>query len=181
MFERYSERARRAIFFARDEALRRSAEAIETSDLVLGLTRDPHREGCPFSFLHDRSAEFRGLMDAGELDGEKVVARNIPLTTKAKMALRDAADEADQDGSPSIDADHLFRGILRTDDPTSNKLKGAGWTLEDVRKASKDVKRSKPKMNWFRRRILWRRAKLGLIALAVAAFVVAILYMHFQS
>ncbi len=40
MFERYSERARRAIFFARNEALNRTASAIETSDLVLGLLHE---------------------------------------------------------------------------------------------------------------------------------------------
>lgn len=61
MFERYTERARRVIFFARYEALSRNAPAIETSDLLIGMTYDKHQPDCPFAFLHDRRDEFRKL------------------------------------------------------------------------------------------------------------------------
>ena len=97
MFERYTERARRAIYFARDEALRRRSETIETSDLLLGMSREKHQPDCPFSLLYDRRAEFRELCGFPPLSDEKPHPKDIALTNPSKMVLAYAAQEADLD------------------------------------------------------------------------------------
>lgn len=62
MFERFTERARRAIFHAKYEALARGSNEIEPKDIVLGLTWDPHQPGCPFAKIHDDADELRRLI-----------------------------------------------------------------------------------------------------------------------
>jgi hypothetical protein len=59
MFERYTEEARRAIFFARAESLFRKAPAISVQDLLLGLTREKKSRANYISELSSHAAEFR--------------------------------------------------------------------------------------------------------------------------
>jgi ATP-dependent Clp protease ATP-binding subunit ClpC len=180
MFERYSERARRAIFFARDEALRRNAGAIETSDLVFGLTRETPEPGSPISPLHERTAELRVLFGAKAFTAEKTAPADIPLTPQSKLALGYAAQEADRDGTYPIDADHLLRGVLRTDDSTAKKLAQAGWTLKGLRAASRTARQSQSKARLpFRRRLKIYRLRI-ILGLGFAAFIAAFLYMVLQ-
>jgi ATP-dependent Clp protease ATP-binding subunit ClpC len=180
VFERYTERARRTIFFARDEALRRKASSIETSDLVLGLTRDKHQPDCPFSFLYDRAAEIRMLLGYPELAKSELMVRNVPLSDMSKRALAYATKEANRDSSYSIDADHLFRGVLLTGDTVAFRLESAGWTIEAARRDSKRTQTGQQNMrsHFFFIKVYRRRLFL---CLAAIAFVAAIAYMHFQN
>lgn len=182
MFERYTERARRSIFFARYEALRRDTSAIEPSDLLVGMTHDRHQPDCPFAFLYDRRDEFRGLCGYAPLDGEKPTERKLPLSEISKKVLVYVAQEADRDRRYGIDEEHLFRGLLLAGDATSALLLRLGYTLDAARTASIVAQRSQPDMP--RRRIRRLRASLKRNRVLVfAAFVIAaaVLYKHFQK
>ncbi len=180
MFERYSERARRAIFFARNEALNRTASLIETSDLVLGMLHEAPEPGSPLTPLHERAAELRTLFAAKVFPLQVRISSNIPLTPASKMALAYAAREADRDGTPIIAPEHLLRGVLRTEDSTAKKLAQGGTTLKAMRIAAKAAHNSKPDaplpLRW---RLRIYRLRI-LLAVGFAIFLAAVLYMHFQ-
>jgi ATP-dependent Clp protease ATP-binding subunit ClpC len=184
LFERYTERSRRAIFFARYEALRRDADAIETSDLVLGLTRDEHKPDCPFSFLYARATEIRKLFGPENLSEAKTVERNLPLTETSRNALAYAEREAERDARYDIDAEHLFRGVLHTCDATALKLNAAGWTLKGARAASETVQKSHPSLRLGVAMRFWhfkRYRRRAFLFVAIFGCVIAILYMHYQK
>jgi ATP-dependent Clp protease ATP-binding subunit ClpC len=180
MFERYSERARRAIFFAREEALHRNANAIETSDLVLGLLREAPERDSPLTPLHEQVAELRTLFAVEAFPPDSRILADIPLTPGSKMALAYAAQEADQEDTHIIVPDHLLRGVLRTEDGTAKKLAQRGTTLRSMRSASNASRHGKPKptlpLRW---RLRIYRLRI-LLAVGFAVFLATVLYMHFQ-
>jgi ATP-dependent Clp protease ATP-binding subunit ClpC len=180
MFERYSERARRAIFFARNEALARNASVIETRDLVLGLLHETPEPDSPLIPLHHRAAELRILLAAELFPPELRILADVPLTPGSKTALAYAAQEADRDGTRTIDPNHLLRGVLRTGDSTAKKLAEEGTTLKSMRSASDASRHGKPKAPLpFRWRLRLYRLRI-LLAVGFAIFLAAVLYMHFQ-
>ena len=172
MFERYTERARRTIFHARNEALSRGACRIEPKDIVLGLTHDAHQPGCPFAKLHDNATELRSLIAPETSPEDPLEKGGIPLSVASKKALAYAAQEADRDRSSVIGSDHLLRGVLRTEDETADKLVSAGYTLSAMREASKEAcpsARLEVAHIWWWHRLSRRRLVLG------TAFIVAVL------
>jgi ATP-dependent Clp protease ATP-binding subunit ClpC len=182
VFERYTERARRSIYFARYEALHRNATAIETSDLLVGMTHDKHQPDCPFAFLYDRRDEFRELCGFSPLNGEKPIEIDLALSETSKKVLGHAAKEADRDRRYALDEGHLFRGLLLVGDTTSALLLRLDYTLDTTRAASVVAQRSQPDMPRRRARrlhALLRRNKFLMIAALVIA--AAVLYMHFQK
>ncbi|MGA7158985.1 MAG: hypothetical protein WBY53_19220 [Acidobacteriaceae bacterium] len=139
MFERYTQPARRAIFFARDEAILRGATAIAPVDLVLGLSREEYPPGSPLAALHENAAEIRSLLGVEPISESNHTSIDIPLTDASKRALAYATEEAERDASHDITAEHLLRGVLRLDDPTTSTLSAAGWTLKGMRNAHEPI------------------------------------------
>jgi ATP-dependent Clp protease ATP-binding subunit ClpC len=181
MFERYTERARRVIFFARYEALRRASQQIEPRDIVLGLTYDPHEPGCPFAKLHENAAELRALISPEPAFCGPAENRNLPLSDASKRALAYAEQEGRGDGRYSIGSDHLLRGVLRAGDETAVKMVSAGYTLSAMRKASKEAYRLNPDG---RGPLGWRFKRLAaplLLSVIVILFIAAILYLRSQN
>jgi hypothetical protein len=116
MFERFTEPARFAIFYARFEAQMRNSEWIETEHILHGL------------FYKDESSPQDSLARA------KVPASHgdIPLSADAKQALAYAAEEAESRGSSSIDIRHLVLGLLRLpDSPAALALNRLGITYDE--------------------------------------------------
>jgi ATP-dependent Clp protease ATP-binding subunit ClpC len=142
MFERYTERARRTIYHAKYESLRRGLREIEPKDIVLGLTRDAHQPGCPFEILYLEANEIRELIDPKPFYGPPA-NWDIPLSASKKV-LAYAALEAKMDRRYSIGSDHLLRGVVRFGDETAIKMSAAGYTLLELRKASNDAHRLSP-------------------------------------
>ena len=139
MFERFSHRARRAVFHARNEALARHANEIELNDLVLGLCRDPHQPNCPFSKLHEEEARIRTILEAGPIAPAFPKDKVIRLSKTSKKALVYAAEEAARDRQQTIGSDHLLRGVLLTDEPVVAQLTEAGYSLAAMREGSKQA------------------------------------------
>lgn len=116
MFERYTEKARRVIFFARYEASQYGSRQIETEHLLLGL-------------LREGQAMIRNLLGSGldlkEIRTEiekKIVKRElfatsveVPLSEGSKKALLFAVEEAQEQGVHYIGEEHLLLGLLRVE------------------------------------------------------------------
>lgn len=122
MFERYTESARRVIFFARYEVSQSGGMAIESEHLLLGLLR----EGGPVVSRFVRDATLADLRD--EITGrmtpkEKVAASvDLPLSIECRRILAYTAEEAERLNSDHIGTEHLFLGMLREEKSEAAQL-----------------------------------------------------------
>ncbi len=137
MFERYTEKARRAIFFARYAASHHGIAEIDTRCLLLGILRAD--KDLMSRLLPSGSEEIARLsadVDAlfPESTQEIPTGVDMPLSDTAKYALAYAAEESARLGHKSIDGAHLLVGLLRTNGPEVACLKAHGIDLERVRR-----------------------------------------------
>jgi ATP-dependent Clp protease ATP-binding subunit ClpC len=114
MFERYTERARRVIFFARYEASQFGSTTIETEHLLLGLIRED--KNLTTRFLRNSSSieNIRKEIEGRTTIREKVsTSIDLPLSNECKRILAFAAEEAERLNHRHIGTEHLLLGILR--------------------------------------------------------------------
>jgi ATP-dependent Clp protease ATP-binding subunit ClpC len=115
MFERYTERARRVLFFARYEASQLGSVSIETEHLLLGLIREG--KGLTsriFARSHLSLETIRKEIEGRTVFREKVsTSVEIPFSAETKRVLQYAAEEADRLLHNYIGTEHLLLGILR--------------------------------------------------------------------
>jgi hypothetical protein len=115
MFERYTEKARRVIFFARYEASQYGSRMIDTEHLLLGIVREDKLISL---MLGDGAAEkIRTQIDVQVPKHEAIpTSVDLPLSETAKRVLKDASEEADGLNHRHIGTEHLFLGLLREKD-----------------------------------------------------------------
>src|SRR5499426_824341 len=115
MFERYTEKARRVIFFARYEASQFGSPYIETEHLLLGLLREDKALTNRFLRSHASSVEsIRKQIEGHTTIREKVsTSVELPLSKECKRVLANAAEEADRLSHKHIGTEHLLLGLLR--------------------------------------------------------------------
>lgn len=114
MFEKYTEKARRAIFFGRYEASQFGARCIETEHLLLGLLRED--KGLTHRFLRESTPaeNIRKQIEASTVAGEKVsTSVDMPLSDESRRVLDHAAEEAELLLHQHIGTEHLLLGLLR--------------------------------------------------------------------
>jgi len=111
MFERYTEKARHIIFFARDEASQTGSHSIETEHLLLGLLREakPLFEKVN---VEEMTKELRGAVHV-ERAGEGDVAADLPLSQSAKHVLMCAMREAEHLKHGHVSPEHILLALLR--------------------------------------------------------------------
>ena len=181
MFERYTENARRTIYFARTEALARGSSEIATKDILLGLTYKHYEELSPFAMLHSKREELRALMGAPTIE-KMPEARDIPLARESKIALAYAAREVDGDKQFSLEPHHLLRGLVLVGDSTSVALIGLGWNIEMLRALSRENQRLFPAKRPPLRRVLkLYRPLLLRIVIPLALLAALIFYLRWQQ
>lgn len=135
MFERYTEKARRTIFFARYEASQFGSPEIESEHLLLGILR----EGKALASLllsSDASVEsIRKQIEAKATFREKSsTSVDLPLSNECKRILAYAAEEAHRLAHKHIGAEHLILGILREDSCFAARLlRERGLNLDETR------------------------------------------------
>ena len=136
MFERYTEPARRALFFSRYEASQFGSLSIEAEHLLLGLIREDKAltswifEAAHLS-LDSVGEEMRRRANSREKIGTGV---EIPFSAETKRALQFAADEADGLLHKHIGPEHLLLGLLREEESFAvSILRKAGVGLAGVR------------------------------------------------
>ena len=136
MFERYTERARRVLFFARYEASQLGSISIETEHLLLGLIREG--KGLTsriFARSHLSLENIRKEIEGRTVFREKVsTSVEIPFSTETKRVLQQAAEEADRLLHNHIGTEHLLLGILREEHSVAASiLSEKGMRLNTVR------------------------------------------------
>jgi len=139
MFERYTEKARRVIFFARYEASQFGATQIEAEHILLGIMREDRHLTARF-FTHSPNAfdVFESMRK--EIEGRTILRERIstsvdlPLSGEAKRVLAFAAEESDQLGHRHIGPEHLLLGLLREENSIAAKILSAHeLSLAEVR------------------------------------------------
>ncbi len=115
MFERYTEMARRVIFFARYEASQFGASTIEPEHLLLGLSREDKPLFARFLTDGKQSLEFiRGQIEQRRVTRERIPCSvELPLAEETKRALFNAHEEGERLGDRHIGTEHLLLGLLR--------------------------------------------------------------------
>ena len=136
MFERYTERARRVLFFARYEASQLGSVSIETEHLLLGLIREG--KGLTsriFARSHLSLENIRKEIEGRTVFREKVsTSVEIPFSAETKRVLQFAAEEADRLLHNYIGTEHLLLGILREErSVAASILMEKGMRLNTVR------------------------------------------------
>jgi len=136
MFERYTELARRTLFFARYEASELGSLAIGTEHLLLGLVREG--KGITSRLFADAGVARHSLRDEirSRMTFHEKVATSveIPFTAETKRVLQYAAEEADRRQHSYIGTERLLLGVLREERSTAASiLTSHGITLESAR------------------------------------------------
>jgi ATP-dependent Clp protease ATP-binding subunit ClpC len=135
MFERYTEKARRVIFFARYEASQFGSPFIETEHLLMGLLREDKALTNRFLRSHVSVESIRKQIEAHTTIREKVATSvDLPLSNEGKRVLAYAAEEAERMGHKHIGTEHLLLGLLREEGSfAADLLNERGVKLEAAR------------------------------------------------
>jgi ATP-dependent Clp protease ATP-binding subunit ClpC len=129
MFERYTEHARRIVFFSRYEASQFGSPYIEPEHFLLGLLRERSSLGdlLPLSLTLDGARkEFQAMLPVGEKSSTSV---DLPLAQGCKRILAYGAEEAERLRDEYIGPRHLLLGLLREETLASAMLRRHGLDL----------------------------------------------------
>jgi len=135
MFERFTIKARRVMFFSRYECATHDAPALGPEHILLGLLREDRsltkkHTGTPL----DVEAIRAEVAASNQPPPRPVSPLDPPLTDATKCVLALAAKESEQLGHAEIGMGHLVLGILAEDDSlAAHILKARGITLEAYR------------------------------------------------
>jgi bifunctional UDP-N-acetylglucosamine pyrophosphorylase/glucosamine-1-phosphate N-acetyltransferase len=135
MFERYTEKARRVIFFAWYEASQFGSPTIETEHLLLGLLREDIALTNRILRTHASVESIRKQIEAHATHREKVsTSVDVPLSDESKRVLAYAAEEAERLGHKHIGTEHLLLGLLRAEKSfAAQMLDERGVKLKETR------------------------------------------------
>lgn len=124
MFEKFTERGRKVIIYAKEEAERRQNDYLGTEHLLLAILRD--EDSLPISILKKMGLSIEDLKM--EIDRNLPLGSNIltfgdiPFTPRAKKVLELAVEEARLLGHNYIGSEHLLLGIIREDEGIAGKI-----------------------------------------------------------
>src|SRR5437870_4128973 len=124
MYERFTDRARKVMQLANQEAQRFNHEYIGTEHILLGLVKEG--SGVAANVLKNLDIDLRKI----RLEVEKIVQSGpdmvtmdkLPQTPGAKRALRFSAEESCELGDNYIGSQHLLLGLLREEDGVACKV-----------------------------------------------------------
>jgi len=135
MFERFTEKARRVIFFARYEASQFGSPYIETEHLLLGLLREDKVLTNRFLGSPEMSEAVRKEIEQQTKVREKITTSvDLPLSNEGKRVLAYSAEEAERLNHKHIGTEHLLLGLLREGECfAASLLHARGVHLEPVR------------------------------------------------
>jgi len=135
MFERFTERARRVIILAQEEAKRLNHSAVGTEHILLGIVREG--EGVASKVLESLNISperVRAEIESAIGRGERTPHEEVTFTPRAKKVLELALDEARRLGHNYIGTEHLLLGLIREGEGVAARvLEAMGADLERVR------------------------------------------------
>ena len=134
-FDKFTDRARKVLTLAQDEAQRFNHNYIGTEHLLLGLVREG--EGVAARVLENMNVELAKVRTAVEFiigRGDRPVVGEVGLTPRAKRVIELAIDEARRLGHNYIGTEHLLLGLVREGEGiAAGVLESLGVNLDKVR------------------------------------------------
>jgi hypothetical protein len=134
-FHKFTDRARRVLTVAQEEAQRFRHNYIGTEHLLLGLLREG--DGVAARVLASSGVELANVRSAVEFiigRGDQPVVGQVGLTPRVKKVIELAVDEAQRLGHPYIGTEHLLLGMLREGEGiAAGVLLSFGLTLDHLR------------------------------------------------
>src|SRR5215468_3459335 len=180
MHDKFTERVRKVIYLAREEAARLQHDYIGTEHLLLGVIREG--EGIAATVLNNLGVDLDHIRQAVEnmvsSSGGTMTIGEIPFTPRAKRVLELAVDEARSLGHNYVGTEHLLLGLIREGEGVAAKvllelgvdrkrvreetLKLLGGTPSPAAGAEREERPETPALNQFGRDLtqLAREAKL---------------------
>jgi ATP-dependent Clp protease ATP-binding subunit ClpC len=136
MWQRFTEMARKAVFYAQEEAQKVGSDNVSTEHLLLGLLRDENCLGTKvLADLGIETSEFyQELTEQLTIESRKP-SPDMTLTPRAKMVIDLAYDEARNLNNNYIGTEHLLLGLIRQADGIAGRnLDRKGISLEAARR-----------------------------------------------
>ncbi len=137
MYERFTDRARKVMQLANQEAQRLNHEYIGTSHVLLGLIKE--ESGLAGTVLRSLGGtlerarrEYEGRLPRMK---KRTLAGDLPRTPEAQRLLGYAMSEANDLKHGHIGPEHLLLGLLHTDATAVAVLRRMGLSVEEVRAA----------------------------------------------
>jgi ATP-dependent Clp protease ATP-binding subunit ClpA len=138
MYERFTDRARKVMQLANQEAKRLNHEYVGTEHILLGLVQE--EVGVAADVFKNRDIDLRMVREEVEKivqtgpGSEMVTMGKLPTTPRAKKVIEYAIKETRELGSHSVGTEHLLLGLLREGDGVAAQvLMNLGLKLEDIR------------------------------------------------
>ena len=139
--EKFSERARRVLSHAREDAQRFNHNYIGTEHILLGLVRET--EGVAAQVLINLNLELVKVRSAVEFiigRGERATPGEIDLTLRTRKVIELAVDEACRYNDVNIETEHLLIGLMREGEGVAaGVLESLGVGLEKVREETNSI------------------------------------------
>jgi len=142
MFNRFTERARKVIIIAKEEARRFNHDFIGTEHILLGLVREG--EGVAAIVLKSLTLELGQIKTEVEKfvqpGPNAVISGDVPFTPAAKKAIELAMDEANSLGHNYIGTEHLLLGLVREGEGVASQvLFNLGLNANKIRESVMDL------------------------------------------
>jgi len=124
MFEKYNEKARRALFFARYEASKLGSRVIESEHILLGVLREGEEIIKEiFSRFNVKPEQIRREVEGDRLFVDRISSSaELPLSEESKKILAYAAHEAESMLHQYVGTEHLLIGVLRVESSTAARI-----------------------------------------------------------
>lgn len=142
MFERFTESARRVLFFARYEVSKLGGTSIEPEHVLLGLVLESKGIVTRILALSQISPDhIRREIESRSAFREKVeTSVEIPFSAETKRVLQFTAEEADRLGHSYIGTEHLLLALLREEHSiAASILTTLGLRLDEVRRTTAEL------------------------------------------
>lgn len=141
MWQRFTERARRVVFFAQEEAGRHGESCVSTEHLLLGLSREDDSMAARVLDKMGVSLEkIRAEVNKQITSVEGKLGQDMQLTPRAKRVIDLAYDEARALNNDYIGTEHLLLGIIREGEGLAGRvLQDLGVGIDEARAIVKEL------------------------------------------
>src|SRR4051794_10644623 len=166
MFERFNEKARRLIFFARFEASQLGSGYIEPEHLLLGLFREDKAICAEFIGTSNELESIRKQIEDATFRAEKrSTSVDLPMSEASRSVLDRAEKERVEMGTASLDTAHVLIALLEQESRAAEMLRERNVKVQSVREQFKKRVPEEPvsggplaKLDRFRRLLIGSRA-----------------------
>lgn len=146
MYERFSDRARKVMQLANQEAQRNNNEYIAPEHILLGIAKEGSGVACAALCNLDKSlnlSEVRRHVEATHPAGpEMVIMGKLPHTPAAKQVIEQSINAAKGLGHNYVGTEHILLGILAVESPARDFLAANGITACEFEKAVLELLKS---------------------------------------